>query len=152
MMFINRAEFFQFLKEQSEDGDTDLIDVLGADESTPFLVETVFIDGFNRELYNGPEEDGLDDWEAYSLTDAGGHAYVEVCLSYDDQLIYMELYPDDPEHPGRHSLRIIRDYNLIYERTVDQDERTEWLINGMAEDPNYQIDGEIAFHGDTTNI
>ena len=159
-MFFDRKEIFKFLAEQSEDGREDLVALLKADDKAPFLAETVFLQGWNRELENRPEIEGLNDLEAYAeLYDEenpDSPLCVHVWLSYkdadyEDEIILVMIPSAD--YPGQYGLQIYRNDNLIYERAAEHDPATEWLINGMAEDSNYQNEnGETAFHGATTNI
>lgn len=159
-MFINREEFLEFLEEQSDKCDEDLVELLGVDESTPFLVEVIFLQGWNRELDNRPNHMGLDEYTAYATLvdedDPDRGLAVQVLIAYTDDdhadEIFLTLTPD-AKHSGNYGLQILRNENLIYERTAEQDPATEWRVNAMAEDDLYTTeDGQIAFHGETTNI
>lgn len=157
-MFINQTEFLKFLTEQDEG--EQIIALLGITTDTPFLAETVFLQGWNRELEGRPDANGMDDYEAYitpqATDDPDSPPCVQVYITYADEdfedEIFMILTPDTT-HPGQYGLQIIRNDNLIYERTAEHNPATEWLVNGMANDDNYQLeDGQIAFQGDMINI
>ncbi len=159
-MFIDRAEFLEFLDEAGDDIGEDVVELLGVDDNTPFLVETVFLDGWNRELHDRPRQNGLEEYEAYLIaTDEDNqqsNLSVQIFISYHDEYyrdeIFITLTPDT-KHSGNYALQIIRNDNLVYLRTDDQDPTTEWQINSMAEDYKYTTeDGQTAFHGETTNI
>ncbi len=159
-MFIDREEFLEFLEDQSDECGEDLVELLDVDESTPFLVETVFLAGWNRELDGRPNTKGLNDYEAYTILadedDPHRGLAVQIQIGYVDDdhedEIFLTLTPD-AKHSGHYGLQILRNDNLIYERTAEQDPATEWQINAMAEDGLYTTeDGQLAFHGEATNI
>ncbi len=127
------------------------------DPYAPFFVECAFLEYWNDQLCDRPNQEGFEDLDVYINED--GEAIIEIKF-YDriasseyshDQIIM--CYTPDPDHPGRHALEIIRNDNLIYQRTASQDPATEWLINEMADDPEIiDADGHPLFTGDPCNI
>lgn len=135
--------------------DSKLDTILGVDESTPFLVEVAFLNSWNRDLNDEPNKYGLLECDAEEEAD-GPTAYFTYGEDEDepdsnDRVVM--VYAPDSANPGRYGLQIFRNDGLVYERTADQDEKTQWNINCMAGDPEVtDRDGHMLFVGDHTNI
>ncbi len=140
--------------ELLRDGKLDTI--LGADENALFLAEVAFLNFWDRNLKGSPQEYGLDEYGAVE-----GAANPTISIAHDvvgdgDEADFervVMIYTPDPAHPGRYGLQIIQNDELVYERTADQDEKTEWNINCMAGDDTVtDEDGNMLFDGDPVNI
>lgn len=135
--------------------DDGLAQFLHVDQSTQFLAEVAFLNHWNASLDDAPNQEGLA--ENYAYRDDTGVVYEIIFQPPDAEPDEAEhilmIYTPHSAHPERHGLRIIHNDFLVYERTPDQDERTEWQINGMANDPNItDAEGNVLFIGDPTNI
>lgn len=142
--FISKSQLRELLEEQSFDR------TLGVDDTTEFLVETVYLEHWNQELNHRPELDGLSELSADLLPDGA----IQITAEFtDDERVLLVMYPD-PTQPGQYGLEIIRNDNLVYCRTSDQDPATEWQMNCMADDAEAAAapDGTPLFKGDPLNI
>ena len=134
-----------------------LAEAFGFSEDTLFLVESAFLRSWNRELEDGPNQNGLDECEAYPVpaknaSERGIHVWMEYHGAGEDEAIYLMMETDE-QHPGKYALMILRNDNVIYWRTIEQDPATEWQINCMAGDPTVTgRDGEMLFRGETHNV
>lgn len=121
--------------------------ILDVNTHTLFLAEVAFLNHWNRQLENLPADEGLDEYEAIKEADSP-----TVYITYGDERIVM-IYAPDKANPSHYSLQIIWNDQLVYERSADQDERSEWSINCMANDPEVtDQEGNILFDGEPTNI
>lgn len=148
--FHTREEHLELLR------DSELDTILGVSESTLFLAEVAFLNFWNHKLEGLPQEYGLEEYDA--IEEAGGPT---IYVSYDktgngnedDFDRVAMIYAPDPANPGRYGLQIIWNDELVYERTADQDEKTEWNINCMTNDPDITDDnGNMLFAGEPVNI
>ncbi len=150
--FYTSEQHFELLRKAGLDT------ILGVNTDTPFLAEVAFLNFWNRDLEGLPAEEGLDSGlsEYEAVMEAGGPT---IYITFDVEGDGTEfdrvsmVYTPDPAQPRRYGLQIIWNDNLVYERTADQDERTEWNINCMADDDTVTDDGgNMLFVGDPTNI
>lgn len=130
-----------------------LASLLGADQHTPFLAESTFLQHWNAQLDGLPEENGLEDLDGYTLDDAETLIQIHVAYYDSSERIHDDIYINyiiDPD-TGRYAVQIIQNDVLMYSRSAEQDERTEWELNSMANDVTDE-NGDFVFEGEPTNI
>ena len=148
-LWYTREDYLSLLR------DCGVADIIHADESTKFLAEVAWLNHWNAQLNDEPNQEGLDDI-----------AYTEEDNNLTVEFVYQA--PGTPETtakhvtitytmssniPGAYALQILDGDQLVYCRTAQQNEATEWDINAMADDPEVADEqGNMLFHGDHTNI
>lgn len=127
--------------------DLRIYDRLHPDPSEDFLVEVAFLNflddqGQSISQYSKIETEIADD--EYTLS---------IQLTHETDGTIMFLYQIDKGQPQRHGLVILQDDNVMYSRRSSQDPRTEWDVNGMANDPTVTDEnGNLLFEGEPVNI
>lgn len=113
-----------------------------------FLVEVHFLNYWNDEYGDRPNQEGID-LEIYTIDNEQSlNVYITSDKEYVPDLCI--TYTPDTAHAGQHELTICCDDNLVYWRTANQNPATEWKNNEMAN--NYKVDGKIVFVGDPVQI
>lgn len=125
--FMTKTCFYEFLQDEG------ISLFLNLDKPAPFTVETAFLDHWNV------ERDGAPDLEGINVKSDINHSESQACLfiacdNREDIGTLIFVFTPSAES-GKYGLTIIDDDNVVYERTAEQDEATEWQINCMADDP-----------------
>lgn len=111
---------------------------IGTNSSMQFLIETAYLNFWNIEHSNIPNEDGISFncvFDKSEDEDGLNQALLTVtCDNHDEIEPLMFVYIVDPKN-GEHSLMLMDGDNVVYERNIGQNEATEWLCNCMANDP-----------------
>lgn len=138
--WMDYAAFSNLLQKHGIAKLLNLVDISGlVTEPTPldyassFTAEIAYLNYWNAEHHNAPYEArvGLEpdrDFENGQVT------MTFICDRHDDIEPISLVYAYDQETDD-YSLMIIDDDNIVYQREAGQDPLTEWVINGMANDP-----------------
>lgn len=139
--WMDRTTFYDFLQEYG------VAELLNLNDSGNFIAETTYLNFWNTEHCSAPNEEGIS-LEPDIEYENGQAAITITCDHRDDieplQLIYT-LYPQINDY----SLIITDGDSVVYQREAGQDPLTEWIINGMANDPLITDEsGNLLFIGD----
>lgn len=143
--FISQQALLELLQESGLD------QILQLQEGEEFLVETAYLEHWNRDLDHRPKLDGLSEFSADPLPDNEG---VQITVEFTDDEQVIMIYHPSPDTPGQYGLEIVHNDDLVYCRTSDQDPATEWQMNCMADNVEAAAtpDGTPLFKSDQLNI
>lgn len=120
---------------------------LGLNTNSLFLAEKTALKSWYENLDRTPKQHTLEKYCA----EYGENGEIILTIIYDrDENGEVSIVYTPADHPGTYELQIIIGDNLHYYRTPGQNEKTEWIINGMANDITDE-NGEIVFEGDPYN-
>lgn len=108
-------------------------DFLDLTDTSNFAVEIAYLSYWNTEHQGAPDIWGITVTTDFNKKD--DQVIVTITCDHDDSIEPLQfIYAPHPSI-NDYSLMILECDNIVYQREAGQDPLTEWVINGMANDP-----------------